>query len=66
MHPAKQRLQEEIDQVDGRLNKLCDFIDSNSFYLGLDEVQKHLLRIQRSVMKSYLDVLQLRFITFED
>jgi len=52
MSTFKERMVEEIDQLQGKIIKLTDFTYSENFK-NIDSVQQSLLRVQLSAMHTY-------------
>lgn len=56
-----QRLEEEREQLTGRMKKLTDFIGTEPF-LQLGQADRELLTRQRQVMQEYYNILTRRLI----
>ena len=56
----KQRLLEEMTELEGRLDKLDSFLMSDKVN-SIDDVQKALLQVQSAAMNTYLQCLKERF-----
>lgn len=55
------RMRIELKELDEKINKLGDFIESEKFE-ALDDVQKHYLIIQLNAMKVYEETLAARIL----
>ena len=55
------RMRIELKELDEKINKLGDFIESEKFE-ALDDVQKHYLIIQHDAMKVYEEILAARIL----
>ncbi len=55
------RMRIELKELDEKINKLGDFIESEKFE-ALDDVQKHYLIIQLNAMKVYEEILAARIL----
>jgi hypothetical protein len=55
----KTRLRDEKQQLDERLGKLGDFLETEAFK-GIDPRQQELLRCQYFTMQTYADILERR------
>lgn len=56
----KQRLIDELSQLDDRSEKLLDFIDKNPAYGDLDSEMQFLLNSQYHTMRHYAHILERR------
>lgn len=54
---AKERVEEEIIEVEQRLDKLLDFIHSDTFKQKMNFAEKRLLTEQAEVMQKYVEIL---------
>lgn len=61
--PHQLRVIDELNELDGRIRKLLDFMCSETF-AGLPADEQHMLSIQASSMKVYYEVLTLRISKF--
>ena len=57
---AKERVEEELIEVERRLDKLLDFIHSDAFKQKMNFAEKRLLTEQAEVMQKYVEVLTAR------
>lgn len=57
---AKERVEEELIEVERRLDKLLDFIHSNTFEQKMNFAEKRLLTEQAEVMQKYVEILTAR------
>lgn len=57
---AKERVEEEIIEVERRLDKLLDFIHSDIFKQKMNFAEKRLLTEQAEVMQKYVEILTAR------
>ena len=57
---AKERVEEEIIEVEQRLDKLLDFIHSDAFKNKMNFAEKRLLTEQAEVMQKYVEILTAR------
>lgn len=56
----KENLKKEVDDLSEKIEKLNNFIDSDK-YNTLSYVHKELLRTQKAIMSSYLNIIVARF-----
>lgn len=63
MQDWQQRVIDEKDQLQEKINKLTDFSSSDT-YIALPRVQQELLVLQLAYMINYRDILSLRIKTF--
>ena len=54
------RLNEELKEVESRMEKLNKFIATSEVYQNLTCREKSLLDLQSSIMQSYVEVLEIR------
>ena len=65
MKDYQKRVKKEKTELDKKIGKLNDFLDNESFKkLDIDEQER--LRTQRTLMKSYSEVLADRIEAFKD
>ncbi len=64
MQPHQERVVNEKAELDGRLSKLKDFIDTNPHFVPLPQDEKDRLIKQSEVMKEYSDILDQRIAAF--
>ena len=57
---AKERVEEELIEVERRLDKLLDFMHSDMFKKKMNFAEKRLLTEQAEVMQKYVEVLTAR------
>lgn len=57
---AKERVEEELIEVERHLDKLLDFIHSNTFEQKMNFAEKRLLTEQAEVMQKYVEILTAR------
>ena len=57
---AKERVEEELVEVERRLDKLLDFIHSDIFKQKMNFAEKRLLTEQAEVMQKYVEILTAR------
>lgn len=57
---AKERVEEELIEVERRLDKLLDFIHSDAFKQKMNFAEKRLLTEQAEVMQKYVEILTVR------
>jgi len=62
MRTILERVQEEESKLASKVTRLTDFIDNNSTFDTLDDVQRVLLVTQLNAMKMYLFIVQERLI----
>lgn len=60
MEAYQQRVVDEKNELDDRIDKLSTFIESDVFVFEVDQEQQNLLLIQLSTMRSYSLILDLR------
>jgi hypothetical protein len=60
------RVREEGEELEGRLTRLEEFINSSPTFPSLDAAEQCRLRSQRYHMNGYLQVLQERIAAFKD
>lgn len=60
MEAYQQRIVDEKNELDDRIDKLSTFIESDVFVFEVDQEQQNLLLIQLSTMRSYSLILDLR------
>lgn len=66
MSDAKQRLIEEMRELNDKQEKLFSFIMNDTVDKKLPKEQHYMLRMQHIVMKLYLDILRLRLEVWEE
>lgn len=64
MEAHQQRVVDEHDQVDERLEKLHVFIEDNPIFRGMNKMDQRLLVDQRHAMTVYRDILRMRIARF--
>jgi hypothetical protein len=57
------RVINELNELDKKLDKLSNFLSTETFE-NLDTQEKHLLLVQHKLMESYAMILELRITTF--
>lgn len=63
MQPYQQRVVDEKSELNGKIEKLTDFIESDQFIV-LDVDERHRMREQWVVMRMYSKILSDRIDTF--
>lgn len=64
---AKDRVHEELEQLQEKCNKLFNTLDANGYgNLAIPENQVYLLQMQYSAMMTYLNILQYRLKSWKD
>lgn len=63
LQPYQQRVLTEHDELQGRLDRLTTFLSSTAAE-SIDPTQRALLHLQHAIMVSYLEVLQMRIVSF--
>jgi len=64
MEPHQERVVEEKKELDAKLRKLDEFMET-AFFEELDDTEKYLLRKQAQYMQSYSDTLRDRIELFK-
>lgn len=64
LHPHQQRVVDEKKDLDQRLDKLSQFIDSNQIFPTLDEYEQDRLQRQVRAMSDYSEILKERIAAF--
>lgn len=64
MSPHQERVVDEKSQLDERLTKLAEFIDSNRIYSLLPDAEKLRMARQRASMAEYSAILAERIAAF--
>jgi hypothetical protein len=62
--PHQQRVIDERNELEAKVAKLSDFIDSNPIFQSLSTHEQGLLRIQADLMRQYLSILNQRIALF--
>jgi hypothetical protein len=65
MKPYQQRVIDEKNELDDKLNKLINFF-SNPIFESLKNEEKSRLRKQAGIMTDYFDILNERISSFKD
>jgi len=65
MQPHQQRVVDERDELDSKLEKLSHFMGGNPIYLDLPDDEKDRLHRQRGAMEEYSKVLWERIKAFK-
>lgn len=55
---TKDKLQNELQDLEGKINRLSSFIHHNLVFVTLSDNHKSLLRRQRRIMMQYAGILQ--------
>ncbi len=63
---TKERVQDEVQDVDDRMKKLVAFIAENGVFNSLSDIQKGLIVAQAQVMGAYVTILELRLENWSD
>lgn len=64
MQPHQQRVVDELNELQVKIDALSNFIDANDSFKNLDWDEKVRMVLQRNAMKSYADILQQRISAF--
>ncbi|WP_340618706.1 crAss001_48 related protein [Xenorhabdus entomophaga] len=59
LQPHQQRVIDELAELNERIEKLSVFIGGD-IYNALEETDRYLLRVQRSAMYNYAEILHMR------
>ena len=62
--PHQQRVIDELTELNARLAKLEDFIQSNPIFAGLPEAEQGRMKRQQAAMAEYSQVLRERIAAF--